>query len=219
MPGAEAVVREPWRMAASFLYNAFGDSFLKIKIEFVRMLDRKKWRVVREMMKKGVNSPLTSSAGRLFDAAASLVLSRDTASFEAELPMALEKLADNACGDSYAFELARADELVIAEPSPVIKEMVNDLTKGAAKKDISAKFHNAVADMITRSALSLKKRYGAEKIVLSGGVFQNRFLSAKAVFLLKKRGFTILMNTDVPVNDSGIPIGQLILAGARNICA
>jgi hydrogenase maturation protein HypF len=205
MPGGEACVREPWRMAASCLYAAFGKDFLKLKIDLVKSINKAKWAVLKDMIYRNVNSPLTSSMGRLFDAAGSIVLNKREARFEAELPIALEKISAKDIDNSYGAE----------ESLKIIRGIVRDLEKKVDPSAISAKFHNSIAGMILDKARISK----VKRVVLSGGVFQNKYLKENTVKLLSGNGFKVYTHSSVDTNDSGIPIGQVAIAHARALCA
>lgn len=205
MPGGEACVKEPWRMAASYLYSVFGEGFLKLKINFIKDIDNKRWDVLKSMIDKKINSPLTSSMGRLFDAIGSLILNKSYAQFEAELPIGLEKIADKDIDASYDPD----------NSAKIIKGVVRDLEKRTADSIISAKFHNSVAGLILKTA----KKAKIKKIVLSGGVFQNIYLVNKTVSLLNKNNFKVYTHSGIQTNDYGIPIGQIVIAQARALCA
>jgi hydrogenase maturation protein HypF len=218
MPGGEMAVREPGRMAASYLYRAFGENFLSLKVDFTRRLDRKKWIVWRKMIDRNINSPLTSSVGRLFDAVASLVLCKEKAAFEAELPMELERMIAP-CDGSYRFDIKKERSALAIDTRRMVRGVAEDLARGEEKGAISAKFHNTVAEMILKINLGLKKASGIRKVVLSGGVFQNAYLAKRARLLLEGDGFKVYPNSKVPANDGGIPLGQLAIAAARGACA
>jgi hydrogenase maturation protein HypF len=202
MPGGEMCIKEPWRMAAGHLYSVFGGGFIKLKIDFVKTVDRKKWAVLKNMIDKKINSPLTSSMGRLFDAVGSMIFNKERVNFEAELPIALEEIAAPGIDDSY-----RSDS-----SANIIKGIVRDIEKKTDPSIISAKFHNSVTEMILKAA----RRSKMKRIVLSGGVFQNRYLINRAVKLLNKNNFKVYTHCDVQTNDSGIPIGQVAIANARS---
>lgn len=219
MPGADMAVKEPYRMAISYLYNVYGRDLLKLKIDLVNKMDKKNVSVLIDMIDKKINSPLTSSAGRLFDAVASIVLSKEASAFEAELPIELEKIAEESCDGLYDFVIKYNKDAPVIDTSRIIKGIVNDMLRKIDKSIISAKFHNTVAYMISRTASSLRKRSGINKIVLTGGVFQNRYLANRSEMMLKKGGFKVYTHSSVPANDSGIPIGQIAIAGARAGCA
>ena len=201
MPGGEACIREPWRIAASYLYIAFGESFLKLKIDFVRDIDKKRWAVIKGMIDKRINSPLTSSMGRLFDAVGSIILGKTEAKFEAELPIELERIAEAKAVDYYNFD----------KTVNIIKGVVKDLKSEVAPSVISARFHNTIAHLILKTA----KRYKMKGVALSGGVFQNKFLLNRVIVLLAKNSFKVYTHSEIPTNDSGIPIGQVAIANAR----
>lgn len=206
MPGGDAAVREPWRMAESYLYaatNRCGNPVIK------KMIDRK------------INSPLTSSAGRLFDAAASLILGRKKAGFEAELPVALEKITANGCEEAYRYTVKIGPSSFRGSPASigtavVIKSITDDIRKGVDKAIISARFHNTVVGMISGMAELLGNKNGINKIALSGGVFQNRYLSGKTSNILKKKGFKVFMHSKFSTTDSGLPIGQIAIVNSRS---
>lgn len=212
MPGADCAAKEPWRMAASYLYKVCGKAGL-------RSVDKKERLILKKMIDKKINSPLTSSAGRLFDAVGSIVLSKDKVSKEAELPMELERIADRSCGDIYGFDVRGKDGMSVIDVSKTIRSIIKDVSKKIPTPIISAKFHNTVACIILEMASRLRSKFGIDKVVLSGGVFQNRFLTARALDMLKQGGFKVYMHSMIPTNDSGIPIGQIAIANARAVCA
>ena len=207
MPGGEACIKEPWRMAASYLYSAFGPDFLRLKISFVKGIDNKRWAVLKDMIDKKVNSPLTSSMGRLFDAVASIILNKSRAGYEAELPIELEKTA---APQSNQFNRVGSTGSV-----GIIRGIVKDIGRKVESSVISAKFHNSIAQMILEKAGVSKLK----NVVLSGGVFQNKYLKDRAVKLLNANGFKAYAHSKVNTNDSGIPIGQIAIANARLLCA
>ena len=201
MPGGEVCVREPWRMAASCLYSAFGENFLKLKIDFVERIYKKKWAALKKMVDRKINSPLTSSMGRFFDAAACLILNKDISGFEAELPIELERISEKGIDDAYDSACA----------AKIIKGVVRDIENKAVARIISAKFHNSIAGMI----LNMAKKAKIKKVVLSGGVFQNKYLADRAMKLLSENDFKVYGHKNIETNDSGIPIGQIAIANAR----
>ena len=200
MPGGDAAVREPWRMAESYLYKVYGKSYLK---NFKKMGQAPLFK----MIDKGINSPLTSSAGRLFDAAASLILGRKKACFEAELPIELEKIAAKDCEETYA---AGPESSAL-----VIKSIMGDIRKGVDREVISARFHNAIAGLIARTAGALGKKNRVKNVVLSGGVFQNKYLTGKILKYMKRSGLKVWLHEDLSTTDSSLPIGQIAIAQAR----
>ena len=202
MPGGEMCIKEPWRMAASYIYAATGG---------VKRYDRKRWAILKSMIERNINSPLTSSAGRLFDAVGSIVLNKEDAGYEAELPIRLEKIADVNEGGHYDTGLTEKDGSILIDMSKCIKGILKDIGKKVSAPKISARFHNTVALTILKTA----KRFDIKDVLLSGGVFQNKILSRKAQELLKERGFKVYTNSNTETNDSGISLGQIAIANAR----
>ena len=215
MPGGEAAIAEPWRMAAMHLYGTLGESFLDLNIDFARKLDRRAWHIVRKMIERGVNCPLTSSAGRLFDAAASVILCKMRSGSEAELPIELERVAARGRFDNYEFNIRTDGEKILVGYRKLFEGIVKDMAKGISRGTVSAKFHNTIAQIITEVCSRLKRRTGIDKVVLSGGVFQNKYLTAKAAAILRKKGFKVFLHSKVNTNDSGIPLGQVAIARTR----
>ncbi|MCX5686771.1 MAG: hypothetical protein NTW09_04870, partial [Candidatus Omnitrophica bacterium] len=142
--------------------------------------------------------------------------SRPKARYEAELPIALEKLADRLCGDRYDFGICKEGGLMKIDNRKIVEGVIGDLRRGVNKGVISGKFHNAIANAILSVSLKLRGSFKINKVVLSGGVFQNGFLTARAGQLLEDRGFDVFAHSKVPTNDSGIPIGQIAIANARH---
>ena len=213
MPGGVKAIQEPWRMAASYLQQAFGDGFLDLDIPFVKRLDMTVWRVLRKMMRQGINSPLTSGMGRLFDAVSSLLGLGDRVHYEGQAAIALEMMADATCQDSYRFELETGASLIRTEP--VLTHIVQDLQANLPTHIVAAKFHHAVADVIARVAARIKGEGGPKRVVLSGGVFQNRLLLEWTWQRLEASGFEVYVHHHVPTNDGGLSLGQAVVAGAR----
>ncbi len=213
MPGGVKALEEPWRMAAVYLHRTFGPSFLELDIPFVQGLNQKAWHLLEQMSGRGVNSPLTCGMGRLFDAVSSLLGLRHKANYEGQAAAELEMVADESCADSYRFELDRGGSIIRAEA--VIAEIVEDIKAGVAVPTIAAKFHNAVADVIARVAEHLRRERGLERVVLSGGVFQNILLLEAACRRLEGWGFEAYVHHRVPPNDGGISLGQAVVADAR----
>jgi hydrogenase maturation protein HypF len=216
--GAEKAILEPWRLAAAWLYLVYKDRFLNLDIEFVKGMDKKKWRILRNMYLSEFNSPLASSAGRLFDAVASLVLAKYKVSFEAGLAMELERLASGyrLQAPGYKFDIQKNNEEYTINPIPMFKCIVSDLKEKEPKEKIAYRFHLTVADLIKKAGLILRKESGVNKVVLSGGVFQNKLLLRLALDLLAQAGFQVFTHKVVSCNDSGLSLGQAVIANSRS---
>ena len=209
LPGGDMAAKEPWRMAVSFLMEADGVDSLK----GFRQRIGSKTAVVEDMIKKGVNSPYTSSMGRLFDSVASIIGLRDEITFEAEAAIELESIADRIEAGSYPFNIN--SESIEIDAAPLIRAVVNDVNKGASIETIAGRFHNTIADMTLEVSKKLRDSSGIKDIVLTGGVFQNSLLSKLATEKLEKAGFNIYMQEKVPSNDGGISLGQAVVAWER----
>jgi hydrogenase maturation protein HypF len=165
------------------------------------------------MARRGVNAPLTSSAGRLFDAAAALLGVRDAINYEGQAAVELEQLADPAEAGAYPAGV-EADHPFRLRGVDLLHGVIEDLTAGVPAPVIAARFHNGVAAMIEAGCLLLRDRHGLGTVALSGGVFQNSLLLRAAVSQLEARGFRVLVHSRVPCNDGGISLGQAVVAAA-----
>jgi hydrogenase maturation protein HypF len=210
MPGGTKAIREPWRMAMSYLHRALGDEVLDLDLDFVRRRDRRVWARLRQIIEQGMNSPETSSMGRLFDAVASLIGMRDVAHYEGQAAIELEMVADESQGGSYEFDYSGE----IIEPAPVIRDIVADLIRRVPATVIAAKFHNAVASLIFQVARRIRAERRLHRVALSGGVFQNRLLLKRTARLLESAGFEVFTHSRVPPNDGGIALGQAVVGDA-----
>ncbi|MBN2050301.1 MAG: carbamoyltransferase HypF, partial [Spirochaetales bacterium] len=207
--GGDASVREPWRMALSWLYTCFGRDFFRRNIPFLRDLEDEKTDLFVTVLEKGTGSVPTSSAGRLFDALAAVLSLVKTSTFEAEGPMKLESiiLPDDGV---YPYRWGTSVDL-----TPLWEALLDDLSRGVPPGVISCRFHNTLAEVVFQGALRMAEETGVRQAALSGGVFQNRYLLARTEALLEEGGFTLLTHRMVPANDGGVSLGQLAVAAAR----
>jgi hydrogenase maturation protein HypF len=213
MPGGAKAIREPWRMAAVYLHRALGDDFLNLDLPFVQNMDRQAWKALRRMAESGTNSPQTSSMGRLFDAVASLVGLRNTVNYEGQAAIELEAMADRSLIEHYEFEIGADGKTVKAEA--LIRRAVEDLLNGVSPERVAAKFHLGVVHLIATVARRLRDERRLDRVVLSGGVFQNMFLLKAACRRLSADGFKVFTHQRVPTNDGGISFGQAAVANAQ----
>jgi hydrogenase maturation protein HypF len=167
------------------------------------------------MARRGVNAPLTSSAGRLFDAAAALLGVRDAINYEGQAAVELEQLADPAEAGAYPAAV-EAGHPVRIRGADLLHGAMEDLTDRVPARIIAARFHHGVAALIEAGCLLMRDRYGLGTVALSGGVFQNLLLLDAAVSRLAARGFRVLLHARVPCNDGGISLGQAVVAAARD---
>ncbi|HAX61222.1 MAG TPA: carbamoyltransferase HypF [Elusimicrobia bacterium] len=203
LPGGDVATNEIWRIGFSYLYSVFGDKAIKY-------YPNKKISVVKKMIEKKVNCPITSSVGRLFDAVASIINLRQEITCESQAAVELEQMADDRLqiADCYEYEIIK-DEIDVKK---MIVGIVDDLKNKKSKSEISVKFHNTLAKIILDICKKLKKETKINRVALSGGVFQNSVLVEKSVKLLESAGFKVFTNNQVPSNDGGISLGQVWIA-------
>jgi hydrogenase maturation protein HypF len=214
MPGGAAAIRQPWRMAASYLAAAYPGGSVPPGLA-VRARNDRAWGTIAAMAERGINAPLTSSAGRLFDAVAALIGVRDVISYEGQAAIELEQLADPAELAGYPARIDEGDQLRVIG-ADLIRAVVDDIRGGTGPAIVAARFHNGVAGAIVRTCSVLRARTGHGVVALSGGVFQNLLLLDRTVSQLQAGGFRVLVHSRVPPNDGGISLGQVAVAGARD---
>jgi hydrogenase maturation protein HypF len=210
LPGSTAAVKEPRRTAAGVLYEIWGDRVLADRrLAPVAAFSTGELSIIRRMLCKRLNAPITSSAGRLFDAIASILGLRQRVTFEGQAAMELECAVEPGVDDYYPFEFSDQSPYVV-DWAPMIAQIVNDMQKGEDSGQISAKFHNTLAAII----LAVAQKVGEKRVVLTGGCFQNRYLIERSADRLRAAGFEPYWHQRVPPNDGGIALGQ-VMALAR----
>jgi len=216
LPGGAAAIREPWRMAVSYLAQHFGREFLKLDIPFVRQLDRRKVDFLLRMMEQGVNSPLTSSCGRLFDAVAALAGIRQQVNYEAQAAIELEMAMTTSEEDcAYPMKLLPDGDHWIISTRPLFEALLDDLGQGVAAGEISRRFHNGLVEGFVGLATLLRKKTALDRVCLSGGTFHNIYLSQRLEARLFQAGFQVFTQKEVPSGDGGLSLGQALVAAAR----
>jgi len=206
LPGGDAAVRKPARMALAHLWQAGLDWDVNLPpVEAICSSDRA---MLSSMLERRINCPLTSSMGRLFDAASALVGVRQEATYEGQAAIEFEVLADSDETGAYSFAI----EDGIFNPAPIWQAMINDWHNRVPVPIISARFHNAVVDLVRLVCTQLRSETGIDHVALSGGVWQNRFLLERAAIALSSSDFNVLVHRKVPTNDGGIALGQIMVA-------
>lgn len=213
MPGGVQAIRQPWRMACVCLQQAFGEGFMDLDLHFVRRLDSRRWQALSQMIARGVNCPQTSSMGRLFDAVSALLGLGDEVSYEGQAAVRLEMTADEDEMASYEFGFGGDGGAILV--SPLVRSIVADLQNNVALSQIASHFHNAVADLIGRVANRMRRERGLDRVVLSGGVFQNVLLLERTCRVLEALGLDVYVHRQVPANDGGIALGQAVVAAVK----
>lgn len=208
-PGGDVVTKHPWRMMLAYLHHYFGSEIIKSHPLIFKGIPPHELDLVNSMIEKGINCPLSSSTGRLFDAVSALLDVCRTASFHAEPPMRLESIATET-SEYYSFEL---DEIISMKKT--FEGILSDMKQGISVGLISGKFHNTIVKIIVEQVQKISKRTGLKKVVLSGGSFQNRILLKKAEDSLRDVNFAVFSQSVIPSNDGGIALGQLAIAAKR----
>ncbi len=208
MPGGDMATKEPWRMALSYLTKTYGNTYPEL--EFLKSIPKESVSVVKQALNMSLNTPLTSSAGRLFDAAAALCGLCSNSTFHAEAPMRLEGAIDQTETGSYPFSIDGP-----IETTGIIRGICEDLEQKVAVPVIAARFHNSVINTIFAGVEKIASESGVNKVVLSGGSFQNKYILEKVEEGLKERGYECYSPVEIPANDGGIALGQLVIAAAR----
>jgi hydrogenase maturation protein HypF len=213
MPGAAAAIREPWRMALAYTKATFKTDPVNLRLPSMAAVGQEKMHVACQMIEKRINSPLTSSLGRLFDAVAALVGLRQKASFEGQAAMELEGIVDSEEKGRYPFKWSDGDVLQ-ARYEPIIKGVVQDTLAAVTAPVVAARFHNTLVTLFAELGRLLATRYELERVVLSGGVFQNARLLAGLSQALTQQGLSVYTHRLVPSNDGGLCLGQAVAAAA-----
>jgi len=233
MPGGAAAVRRPARMALAYLRRAYGDDAERIALDLMPHLDRREARVALAQAARGLNSPLTSSMGRLFDAVSALLGVCVEATYTGQPAVELEMAAGemrNRCGTAAPPNGRRASpgrvfapyDLAIdtsvrpwqIAPAPIVRGVVDDLRAGVARAEIAARFHYTVAALITRVCEMMARETGLARVALGGGVFQNAYLLELLAESLPRCGLEPLLHSQAPTNDGGLALGQAVIAAA-----
>jgi len=208
LPGAEEAVLNPWRTAISYLYKVYKGDLFKIDIPLLKQFDKNQYINIIQLIEKKINTPMASSAGRLFDAVAALSGICYKSNYHAQAPMLLEATADKNTTETYPYDIQQSS----ISFDKTIMAIVNDMEQNVSIGKISAKFHNTLIDTFVNTCKSIHEKTGLRKVVLSGGTFQNRYLLERTEKKLLENGFEILYPNSIPVNDQGIAIGQLAIA-------
>lgn len=210
LPGGDSAIEQPWRSAVSWLYRVYGREFLKYDLPVLKDISRDKIEMVMSMIDRKINCPLSSGAGRLFDAAASLTGVVHVATFQAEGPMRLESLVRKGFHKSYPFDL---NETISFDKT--IQGIVEDIMNNISLITIATKLHNTIIMTIFDTVTRIRAKRDINKVVLSGGVFQNKYLLTRIVKQLMDVGFEVYSHCSVPTNDGGIALGQAAVASRR----
>jgi len=217
LPGGEAAIRKPYRMALGYIYSLLGEDF---SLEGLPLggLNPAEIGIIKQQLRRKINSPLVSSAGRLFDAVSALAGVRQEIDYEAQAAIELEMLAlgETDKSESYPFSIVGEGGVRVVRLKELLAAVVQDVRNQIPVAAISLKFHHTVAEIITAMCKLITKDTGIKQVALSGGVFQNRRLLRLATSALQREGFSVLTHHLVPCNDGGISLGQAVVANFYN---
>ncbi len=215
LPGGEAAIRQPWRMALAHLLALYGEEdVVRLPIALVRDAGERNVRLIARLVERHMNTPLTSSAGRLFDAVAALVgvPGSDRTTYEGQAAVELELIARGPAHHGYPVRLRQEGAGWVIETGGIITAVVEDLLAARPAEEIAARFHRTMADLVVAGCARLREEGGVGGVALSGGTFQNRVLLEQVTELLRESGFVVYRHRRVPTNDGGLSLGQVALA-------
>jgi hydrogenase maturation protein HypF len=213
LPGGDAAVRQPWRMALSYLRDAFGEQ-IPDQLRRFQGIDEKQVALVETMLARRIQTVETSSCGRLFDAVAALLGLTSEVTFEGQAAIALEAAAEPGIDDRYEFEIEEGETSVL-DLRPAIVAIGKDISSGRQRGEIAARFHNTLSASIGAVCSRIASQDAVNRVCLSGGSFQNLYLLGRTVVELRRRSFDVFLHAQVPANDGGLSLGQAVVANEQ----
>lgn len=214
----DKAVKEPYRVALSLLFETFGDDARHLPLPFLSELQADQINVLMTMLSRGINTVKTSSMGRLFDGVSALIGVRSKIEYEAQAAIELEGLLDRdlSSAEIFAYSFVGDQGVIRLDYRPMIAEIVGCLINGSQDAaHLSRRFHATIVAATHRLCQLLSEAYNTSQFVLSGGVFMNEYLLANTYTALKNSGFRPFVQQQVPANDGGIALGQLMVANAQ----
>lgn len=213
LPGGEAAIHKPYRMAIGHLYSLLGEEGLTAALPFLGEMDELEVHIIKQQIDQEINAPLTSSCGRLFDAVSALLGFHGRATYEAQAVIRLEMIAADQDDDAtYPFSIVERDGIRTVQLSETWRRILDDLESKVSPPAIALRFHNTMAQITAEMCTQIASKTGLDRVALSGGCFQNRLLFTKTVATLRDAGFEVLTHRRVPCNDGGVSLGQAAIA-------
>ncbi len=212
LPGGTLAIRKPYRTAIGYMLSLGID--LDRKLPLFKQVDDAEVDIIKSQVEKSINTPLTSSCGRLFDAVSALIGVRGVIEYEAQAAIDLETIACDEASETgdYPFSVIEQDGVNVIKLQDTFAAIIDDLHSNLPETIIAARFHNTIARMIVELCQRISAETGIKSVALSGGVFQNRLLMRRALALLESAGFNVYTHRQVPCNDGGIALGQVVIA-------
>ena len=206
LPGGDQAVKDPRRIAISILFEVLGDNN-SLKLPFLETVSSKELNLIKQMLARNLNTPLTSSVGRLFDAVAAMIGICENISFEGQGAMALEyAINDLKTDEIYPYQITGLTYPFVIDWQLIIESIIEDILQKTSHQEIAAKFHNTLVEII----IDIAQKSQQKNIILTGGCFQNKYLSERTIFRLKQEKLTPFWHHNIPPNDGGIALGQII---------
>ncbi len=215
LPGGEKAIREPWRIAVSLFKEAYGNNWPDVAERLNIGPKKNYYETMERVMTHRFNSPVTSSLGRLFDGIAAILGIRQNVTFEGQAAMELEAAAKSKAGIILPFDIPETDNVFCLDFTPMIRKIVDEIMAGRSRAEVAYSFHLTLSVAFCGVAEAIRRRTGLNRVVLSGGCFQNRILTEKTIAGLEKAGFDIFFHDVLPTNDGCISLGQAVCAGAQ----
>jgi hydrogenase maturation protein HypF len=215
--GGEAAIKQPWRFGVSLLKAAYRDQWADVASLLGLVPQGYSYESLERILETGINSPLTSSLGRVFDGVASILNLKRSVSFEGQAAMDLEAAARPGFGDILPYHIIQEGETSVLDIIPAIRSLVESSLAGMDTAGLASSFHATLIASFMDMADLLRDRTGIDRVVLTGGCFQNRILLEGCTHELEKAGFEVFTHRRVPTNDGGVALGQAVIAGTRMI--
>lgn len=212
MPGGTAAIKQPWRMALSYLHKVY-DGNVPSDLPFITAIPDNDRQLINDMLTKQINSPLTSSCGRLFDAVSALLGIKQEINYDAQAAIELEMQAAASEKSFSEFDLPETVKGAL-NTDYIISQIINRITDNEPVEDIALWFHHALVEIFISAAKSARTDTGINKVALSGGVYMNRLFFSYMLKRLTEESFTVLLHKELPANDGGLALGQLLIADA-----
>lgn len=217
--GGDKAVENPYRIVLNFLFEIYKEKFNELPLQVINRRSDEELAVLYKMKIKKINSPLTSSVGRIFDAASALIGVREIIEYEGQAAIELEQIAyGSKCSSIFPYEISTKNEILKINIMPLFGQLTESIIKGSLSiNDLSRAFHNTITQITTDVCVQIKEKHGLNNIVLSGGVFQNQYLLKSCYNNLTSEGFNVFIHSLIPTNDGGISLGQAIVASHKFI--
>src|SRR5215211_5350521 len=215
LPGGSAAIRQPWRMALAQLMSIYGeDEAAELPLAVVRQAGERNARRIARLIEHGLNTPPTSSAGRLFDVVAALVgvPGTERTTYEGQAAVELELAAEGPARGGYPFRLRPEGEGWVVETRGIVEGVVEDLLAGRGTGEVSSRFHRTMAEVVVAGCEGIREAGGAGAVALTGVIFNDMVITEQVLELLAGKGFTVYRHRRVPANDGGLSLGQAVLA-------